>query len=320
MAGVHCRGYSLPLQRRMTDFGADVTFAEVTKKLQEHYGITIPVSAARTITEQHAQAMQAQEQVTAMLPKRTGVATVIAEVDGSMVPIVDTAKEGEDRRKTRTVRWQEARLSLAHAQGSVSPVVAATLGSVEEAGDQRRHCAIQAGRGQRSHVHCVGDGAPWMAEQVQRVFAGQATYRLDFYHLSDYLAAAAPTCAPAEPLVWLETQQQALRTGHVDAVIATLQAHREPDAVADRNAPVRACYRYLSNRLDQVDYPRALAAQLPIGSGEIESAHRYVIQKRLKLPGAWCKEDNAQPMLVLRTRRANRQWDSYWEGLAQQAA
>jgi hypothetical protein len=36
MVGVHCRGYSLPLQRRMTDFGADVTFAEVTKKLQEH--------------------------------------------------------------------------------------------------------------------------------------------------------------------------------------------------------------------------------------------------------------------------------------------
>jgi hypothetical protein len=159
-----------------------------------------------------------------------------------------------------------------------------------------------------------------MAEQVQRVFAGQATYLLDFYHLSDYLAAAAPPCAPAEPLVWLETQPQALRTGHVDAVIATLQAHREPDAVIDRNAPVRACYRYLSNRLDQVDYPRALAAQLPIGSGEIESAHRYVIQKRLKLPGAWCKEDNAQPMLVLRTRRANRQWDSYWESLAQQAA
>jgi len=36
---------------------------------------------------------------------------------------------------------------------------------------------------------------------------------------------------------------------------------------------------------------------LPIGSGEVESAHRYVIQERLKLPGAWWAHPNAQAML-----------------------
>ena len=49
--------------------------------------------------------------------------------------------------------------------------------------------------------------------------------------------------------------------------------------------PVRACLRYLSNRPHQLDYKGALEKGLPIGSGEIESAHRYVIQQRLKLPG-----------------------------------
>ena len=34
--------------------------------------------------------------------------------------------------------------------------------------------------------------------------------------------------------------------------------------------------------------------KLPIGSGEIESAHRHLVQKRLKLAGAWWKETNAQ--------------------------
>jgi hypothetical protein len=68
----------------------------------------------------------------------------------------------------------------------------------------------------------------------------------------------------------------------------------------------------LSRRQDQLDYPNALANDLPIGSGEIESAHRYVVQKRLKLPGSWWCAANADHMLALRLNRANQQWDSYW--------
>jgi len=69
----------------------------------------------------------------------------------------------------------------------------------------------------------------------------------------------------------------------------------------------------LSRRQNQLDYPSALANDLPIGSGEIESAHRYIVQKRLKLPGAWWCAANADHMLALRLNRANRQWDSYWK-------
>ena len=82
--------------------------------------------------------------------------------------------------------------------------------------------------------------------------------------------------------------------------------------MADSEAPVRTCHRYLIRRKDQLDYPGALANNLPIGSGEIESAHRYVVQKRLKLPGSWWCAANADHMLALRLNRANRQWDNYW--------
>ncbi len=60
-AGVSCRGYSQPLQRRMTDFGADLAFGQVPAKLKEHYGIEVPGSAVRTITEAHASHIHAQE-------------------------------------------------------------------------------------------------------------------------------------------------------------------------------------------------------------------------------------------------------------------
>jgi hypothetical protein len=77
-------------------------------------------------------------------------------------------------------------------------------------------------------------------------------------------------------------------------------------------APVRACHRYMVNRRSQFDYKEALARDLPIGSGAIESAHRYVIQDRLKLAGAWWTAENAHNMLALRTLRANNnQWELF---------
>ena len=45
-----------------------------------------------------------------------------------------------------------------------------------------------------------------------------------------------------------------------------------------------------------------------IGSGAIESAHRTVIQKRMKLSGQRWSKQGAQHMLNLRTCSMNEQW------------
>ena len=323
-ARVRCRGYSQPVQRRLTDFGAELAVGQVPAKLQEHYGIEVPVSAVRTLTEAQARPIHVQEPGPPPLPAQ-GVAWGIAETAGSMSPIVDTAAPqttaaGRDRRKTRQVRWQEARLSLAHAHGSVTPRFAATCGAPDAVGEQLRDCARRVGFGPTSRVHSVGDGAPWIANQVPRVFGQQGTYLVDFYHLSEYLAAAAPRCAPQTPVQWLAQQQAQLKQGDVVGVQAGLVPYLEATEVPDTVAPVRCCYRYLANRPGQFDYQRALAAALPIGSGEIESAHRYVIQQRLKLAGPWWKEETAADMLALRTLRANGEWNQYWATLEQPPA
>ncbi len=54
-----------------------------------------------------------------------------------------------------------------------------------------------------------------------------------------------------------------------------------------------------------MNYREALAEVLPIGSGEIESAHCYVAQKRLTLPGAWWLAEHAEHVLALRINRLN---------------
>jgi len=60
----------------------------------------------------------------------------------------------------------------------------------------------------------------------------------------------------------------------------------------------------LIGRRNQLNYREALANDLPIGSGEIESAHRYIAQLRLKRPGAWWRVghvDGRNPPYLLNT-------------------
>jgi hypothetical protein len=315
-AGVGSRRCSMPLQRVMSDFGSDYAFGQVPKKLQEHYGIEMPVSTVAKITGHHGQQMQRQRE-SAVLPSTTrGCPQQIAETDGCMLPIVTARTDEGDRRKNKKRHWQEVRLALVHEQGDVPPKFEATFGgSVDDAGVALLNCAVAAGFGTQTHVHGVGDGAPWIAAQTKAKFGGQASYLVDFFHVCEYLAAASKTCEPGNPQEWTKTQKSFLKNNEHTVVIKNLADHLEAQEVQDEKAPVRACHRYLSNRTDQLDYKGAIEKGLPIGSGEIESAHRYVIQQRLKLSGAWWKAANVQPMLALRVVRANGGWEKYWSNL-----
>lgn len=316
-AGITARQCSLPLQRALTDFGADHAFGQVPEKLQEHYGITLGASTVRKITESHGARMQEQQEQGPGPIRTPGCRQQIGELDGSMVPIVTPEATAGDKRKHKTLHWQEARLAMVHAQGSVTPKFAATFGgSVQESGQALRACAVAAGFGTNTQLHGVGDGAPWIAEQFTTTFGAQASYLVDFYHVCEYLAAAAPFCAPATSDGWLDTQKQRLKNNDVAEVLAQLHPYVEGETVDNDHAPVRACVRYLSNRLLYLNYKGTIEKGLPIGSGEIESAHRYVIQERLKVPGAWWNAANVEPMLALRVVRANGDWDQYWEQLA----
>jgi hypothetical protein len=300
----------------VTDFGADVAFAQVMDKLVEHYGIILAESTIRRVTEAHAQKIYETKAVDEAWPSDVGCETVVVEMDGGMVPIVETDGTRQDRRRGKKLQWKEAKLCLAHKAGSKTPSYGGTLrGDVAEAGKQLFGCAKQAGFGKETRVHAVGDGADWIALQVEERFGGNGSYLVDFYHVCDYLSAAATAIhADAETAkAWLNQQKECLRAGNYAATIESLEAHLEPDNVADSEAAVRSCHRYLSRRKDQLDYPSALANNLPIGSGEIESAHRYIVQKRLKLPGSWWCAANADHMLALRLNRGNKQWGAYWD-------
>ena len=310
--GVTPRGRSRRLERVLSDFGCEHSFARAAGSVLEHYGFRIGVSAVRDATLTHARRARARLEEQYAQPFRVlpavGQPHVIAEADGTMIC---TVQPGPGKSK-RPRQWREMRLVAAQAGGSRTTVYGATFGSVQETGRRWGHVTRDAGRGLNSRIHVVGDGAGWIELQSREIFGGQGRFLCDFFHVSEYLAAAARVCRPTRPDQWRHTQQQRLRRGAVPKVMAALAEHLEPETTPVEEAPVRQGHRYLNNRLDSLDYPGALALGLPIGSGMIESGHRHVLQARLKKAGtAWLPE-HADQIAHLRVLRANDQWSSLW--------
>jgi hypothetical protein len=170
----------------------------------------------------HAQALFEAEagQASPDFPQTAGRhKEIVAQTDGGMIPVVEPDQSQKDKRKGKTLSWREAKLCLAHAKGSQTPVYAGTIaGGVETAGRQLFACAVRAGFGANSHVHAVGDGAPWIVGQVEEQFGAQGSYLIDFYHVCEYLSAAGKAIvADAAPLeAWMEAQKEALKTGRLD--------------------------------------------------------------------------------------------------------
>jgi hypothetical protein len=279
-------------------------------RFAEHYGWNISPTVLRHWTLRHAQ-RSASAKIEALSAPRQ---TLITALDGSMVPIVCPAQSG-DGRKNKELLWREIRVAVARRKEDASARYGATLDSCLGAGLMWRQTAERAGLAEHTPVHALADGARWIVEQCDRQFGERATFLVDFHHVSDYLAAAAVPCAGKESSAWFEKQKQQLRENRVEELLAELQAHFEaaPRDSEGKTPPVRQAHQYINERKQWMDYAGALKAGLPIGSGPVESAHRHIVQARVKKAGAWWRERNVQALVQMRVLRANEGWNTYWK-------
>jgi len=63
-------------------------------------------------------------------------------------------------------------------------------------------------------------------------------------------------------------------------VLSGLQPFIESSEIADKETPVLVCRRYIKHRLHRMHYKETFAKGLPIGSGQVKNAHRYVAHYR----------------------------------------
>jgi hypothetical protein len=133
-----------------------------------------------------------------------------------------------------------------------------TLGDAQACGRQLKALALSAELTRATRVHALGEGAPWIADQIDQQLGAQGRYLIDFYHLCDYLAAATPGCAPENPVPRLDTQKTRLCCGELAPLMSELERHLEPESESGDTA-VHNAYRYIANRPGQFVYPAAIA-------------------------------------------------------------
>lgn len=314
-AQVSCRGRSRRLELALIDFGAEHSFNKAIEKLKRHYDVEVCESTTRLDVYKHAEAMRTADYALSGKPTKE-VKIIVLQVDGGMLPTVqkkDPLFTG-DQRKNRQYEWRETRLVVAYENGEVDPIYSAKMGTPEEIGAMMEATVNRVGRGVDTKIHGIGDGATWIAEQVDEKFGADASYLLDSYHVAQYLSAAAKCCAPESPEQWTKMQKNNLRANNSSTLFSELKAHI-PQCSLTKDCPALKCHEYLIKRTTQLNYKAAIGANLPIGSGKVEGGIRSVLQERLKKSGSWWKVENVQKMAHLRTVVANKRLDAYGKDL-----
>ena len=301
--------------------------------MREQHRLDIPTSACRTIfLKAAARAQQLQHQMQQALEQATNrpreesaaVDDLIAEADGVMVPIVDTQGAPEktafasDRRGHRVVCWKEAKTAAIGRVSTGQWHYAASFGDGESLLKGSSLAAAAAEYQAGCEVQVIADGALWIQEWAEGVFGTDAHQTVDLYHLLEYAAAAGQEMETRSTSSE-ETLCEMCRSGRAEEAAAELKRSLHYDA----NRPESAVFkfvRYVENRPGQFDYPRLRERKMPVGSGKIESTNRQLIQKRLKLPGAWWLPRSVGLALHLLVTWYNPQWDSLWTASPQLAA
>ncbi len=324
--GIEHGDHSIAVQRALADFGAEESFGQAAKRFQEHYGWAIDRASVRREVEKTA--TQAQQCVETRLftanwnylqplDARAGVEQMLVELDGSHVrtgrkvvhETVELTRKRRLPKSQRQVDWREVRVGLARPlQEWENRIYVARMGKYPEVVGHLVSAAIIQGMSMRTQVIAVADGGNGLREALQQLFP-QMTFILDRPHLKQHLYAGAEAIGltGTERHSWVSDKLQLIDIGLVKLVIWQLDNYRGQGKERIANLS-----EYLQRFCDAVSYERFLAQGLPIGSGEVESAHRYIPQKRLKIPGATWHPDTVNPMLALRIIRANDWWDDFW--------
>lgn len=303
------------------DFSSERSLAKASKAIAEHYGFELPCSAVAKITAEAGRAAREFNSTVEGDGKHSDL--LVVELDGSMVPVVEYGEATEEQKargltRDRDCHWREFRLCTASRPDEASTYYGVVQGDPFEAGCMMHETCRKKGMGESTRIHGVADGAPWIAEQYESQFGANHTLLIDFYHVSEYLGAASGELSSnllggQSPGQWVSGAKQKLKEGKAGEVIGELAMHAE---ACPESAAVHTAHQYLSNRKKHLDYASAIRQSLPIGSGEVESGHRSVLQARLKKPGAWWKLENARNMAHLKVMQANDHWDQFWQKAA----
>ena len=318
------QGRSEAVNRALSDFGIEDSFAMAAVRFKEHYHYDIGSSSAARSTKQAAQ--QAMEYVENKLSNvnleskeaNESIDKMLAELDGCeirtarFVPVEDSTETTpvyNNPKKEKIINWRDVRLGFVRPLDSKSKTFVGKMDTYQEVVSQMHSAAVLTGMTAETKIIGVADGGIGLSEELKRQFPSMQ-FILDKSHLKDHLYETAEALGinQKDRQGWVKPRVRAISDGNVEAVLKELEEENDKNP----NKRLKRLIGYIKRFYDALDYDNFKSLGYPIGSGEIESAHKSIPQKRLKIPGASWNADSIDPMLALRILRADDWWEDFW--------
>jgi hypothetical protein len=299
---------------------AQLNARAVQTDLAQNHGRKIATSYIQHVAEWVGDIAAAKEEDWEyQLPRLAGgIATVVASLDGAMIPMADS--DG----------WREAMvgtLSFYDHDGERQHTL--YLAAAPEYGKHAftERFAREIARAKQHHPEArwlgIADGAAsnW-------AFLEQHTQRqlIDFFHATEYIGKLAQARWPQRHA---EDQRAAWQHAHCNRLKHDRGVLEELVAEAARLSRLSSlsqtlrddaysAWTYFNNHRHQMDYPGFLAEGLPIGSGVTEAACKSLVKQRLCASGMRWKTKGAKIVLSLRalTNTVGR-WSQFWQKIDQ---
>jgi hypothetical protein len=283
------------MEKRILDFAMNASFQEAAERWDIHYPSPISSNLCRRVVDRVGRrrekaysrlALQRAALASPLQPPRF----LLIAADGSML-------------LTREHGWREAKVAVVargegiiQGKGVLDPRYVAVLGNQDEFRSALR-AALEAERADDvMRIVWLGDGAPenWTLAKELCPFAIQI---LDFIHAVQNAMACGKKLLgendPGLPL-WEARIRQLVDANSPDAAIRELM-DCTLDATDEQLAALNQLVGYYRTNAKRMRYTEFREQGLPIGSGIVESAHKHVLQSRMKQAG--------QRWSVLRGRR-----------------
>jgi len=325
------QGRSDTVKRALSDFGIEDSFNKAAKRFEEHYHYPIGISTVDRTTKEIAKeaSVYIDEKLSSVNTKDEAKSIlmqekILVELDGCEIrtgelKLIENSDEKtckhNKRKKAKIIKWRDVRLGFARPLEEKEKIFVGKMDSYPEVVGQLHSAAELVGMTSATDVIGVSDGGIGLSEELKRQFTNMQ-FILDKSHLRDHFYDTADKMGlcKQDRTKWVEPRIKEISNGKVHKTIEELEK-----LVIKKEKAKKPCARlkrligYLNRFSDALYYNNFKEKGYPIGSGEIESAHKSVPQQRLKIPGATWHPDSIDPMLALRVLRADDWWEDFWD-------
>lgn len=230
---------------------------------------------------------------------------------------VGNTKPLRPKRAGSDERYKEMKLGVFYDQSKNHRHAFATSGNHEALGLLLKAHAGMVGFDLAQQTISLTDGAEWIRWQLYGHLLRLRFMLLDFYHLAQHVHGTARCCLGETDRAkeWAGSRLEEFKTKGAAEPLAAINALGKVVRAKAKKESLRRLRNYITERLEMLDYPKALALGIDIGSGPTEAMCKN-LTLRLKRTGMKWDADHAADMMNLVAMNESGQAPLYWQAKA----